>query len=168
VRVAKESVRVEMSKRPSVPQRSTLAAVLRDVLRRTASTLYSDRAALYVAQLTDPDGFSLAERVHAQVPGPDPEVLLDRARARLLRVPFMPGAAPVETLARILETLGADAGTAALRAWAVREAHASGAVPVVFVQDGSAVVTTLAALEEMDVTEVGEVTGWFQGGRAEA
>lgn len=168
MRVAKESVRADMSKRPSVPQRSTLAAVLRDVLRRTASTLYSDRAALYVAQLTDPDGFALAERVHAQVPGPDPEVLLARSRARQLREPFMPGAAPVETLARILEKLGSNAGTASLRAWAVREAHANGAIPVVFVQEGGALVTTLAALEEAEVMEAEEVTGWFQGGRAEA
>ena len=140
-----------MSKRSRAPRRSTLAALLRDVLGRTASTLYSDRAALYVVQLTDPEGFALALRVHAQIDGPDPAVLLERAHARELRAPFMPGAAPVETLARILETLGADAENAALRAWAVREAFASGEVPVVFVQDGGATVTTLGAIETQDL-----------------
>ena len=157
-----------MSKRSRAPRRSTLAALLRDVLGRTASTLYSDRAALYVVQLDDPDGFALALRVHAQIPGPDPAVLLDRAHARAVRVPFMPGAAPVETLARILETIGADAENAALRAWAVREAHASGAVPVVFVQDGGATVTTLGAIEEMDTAQAEDLGGWFRPSRMEA
>ncbi len=140
-----------MSQRSRAPKRSTLAALLREVLGRTASTLYSDRAALYVVQLTDPQGFALALRIHAQIAGPDPAVLLDRAHARALRVPFMPGAAPVETLARILETLGADPENAALRAWAVREAFASGEVPVVLVQDGGATVTTLGAIEAQDL-----------------
>ena len=157
-----------MSKRSRGPKRSTLAALLREVLGRTASTLYSDRAALYVVQLDDPEGFALALRVHAQIPGPDPAVRLERAHARALRVPFMPGAAPVETLARILEKLGADAGNAALRAWAVREAFASGEVPVVFVQDGGATVTTLGALEETDTAQAEDLGGWFQPNRMEA
>jgi len=151
-----------MSQRSRAPKRSTLAALLREVLGRTASTLYGDRAALYVVQLTDPEGFALALRIHAQIAGPDPAVLLDRAHARALRVPFMPGAAPVETLARIVETLGADAETAALRAWAVREAHASGEVPVVFVQDGGATVTTLGAIEAQDLG------GWCRSSPMEA
>ena len=138
------------------------------MLGRTASTLYSDRAALYVVQLTDPEGFALALRVYAQIPGPDPAVLLERAHARALHTPFMPGAAPVETLARILETIGANASTAALRAWAVREAFASGAVPVVFVQDGGALVTTLGALEETDTAQAEDFGGWFRPGRMEA
>ncbi len=157
-----------MSKRSRGPKRSTLATLLREVLGRTASTLYSDRAALYVVQLTDPEGFALALRIHAQIPGPDPAVLLERAHARALRVPFMPGAAPVETLARILEKLGADAGNAALRAWAVREAFASGEVPVVFVHGGGATVTTLGALEETDTAQAEDLGGWFQPNRMEA
>ncbi len=157
-----------MSKRAKTPKRSTIGAVLRDVLNRTASTLYSDRAALYVVQLTDADGFALALRVYAQIPGPDPAVLRERTDARGLRAPFMPGAAPVETLARILETLGANARDAALRAWAVREAFAAGAVPVVFVQDGGAVVTTLGALEAADTNGAEDLGGWFRPGRMEA
>jgi hypothetical protein len=157
-----------MSKRSRAPRRSTLGALLRDVLRRTASTLYSDRAALYVVQLDDPDGFALALRVHAQIPGPDPAVLRDRAHAHELRAPFMPGAAPVETLARILATIGADAENAALRAWAVREAFAGGAIPVVVVQDGGAVVTTLGALEETDTAGPEDLGGWCRPGQMEA
>ncbi len=155
-------------RRRAEPQRSTLAAVLRDVLRRTTTTLYGDRAALYIVQLTDEEGFALAERVHAQIPGPDPAVLRERAQARSLQVPFMPGAAPVETLARILESLGEDPEAAAFRAWAVREAHASGAVPVVLLQESGAVVTTLSALEEMDEAESDDFGGWFQPRRLEA
>ena len=53
-------------RRRAEPQRSTLAAVLRDVLRRTTTTLYGDRAALYIVQLTDEEGFALAERRSSQ------------------------------------------------------------------------------------------------------
>lgn len=157
-----------MSKRPTGPRRSTLAAVLRDVLRRTTTTLYGDRAALYIVQLTDAEGFALAERVHAQIPGPDPAILRERAQARSLQAPFMPGAAPVETLARILEAIGEDPEAAAFRAWAVREAHATGAVPVVLLQEGGAVVTTLAALEEMEDAPSEDFGGWFQPRALEA
>ncbi len=142
--------------------------MLRDVLSRASTTPYGDRVALYVVQLTDPLAFALAERLHAQIPGPDPAVVRDRARAHLLRVPFMPGAAPVETLARILETLGPDRRTAALRAWAVREAHASGAVPVVILQQEGALITTLAALDEENASDLADVPGWFRPGPMDA
>ncbi len=93
-----------MSKLVRSPRRSTLADLLREVLGRAAGTPYGDRAALYVVQLTDADGLALALRVHAQIPGPDPAVLLGRALARSIRVPLMPGAAPVETVAVTAET----------------------------------------------------------------
>ncbi len=118
------------------------------MLDRAAWTLYADRAALYVVQLTDPDGFALALRVHAQIPGPDPAVLRERAQREGVPKPHMVGSAPVELLARILEGLDPDGADGALRAWTVRAMFEEGAVPVVLVEDGVAVVTTLAAIEE--------------------
>lgn len=165
-----------MSKLVRSPRRSTLADLLRDVLGRAAGTLYGDRAALYVVQLTDADGLALALRVHAQIPGPDPAVLLGRALARSIRVPLMPGAAPVETVARILETIGGDVGNARRRAHAVREAYAAGGVPVVFLDVSGAVVTTLEAIEgagraRCDGAEPSgaeDLGGWFRSCRMEA
>lgn len=165
-----------MSKLVRSPRRSTLADLLRDVLGRAAGTLYGDRAALYVVQLTDADGLALALRVHAQIPGPDPAVLLGRALARSIRVPLMPGAAPVETVARILETIGADVGNARRRAHAVREAYAAGAVPVVLLDASGGVVTTLEAIEgagraRCDGAEPSgaeNLGGWFRSCRMEA
>lgn len=165
-----------MSKRARSPRRSTVADLLREVLGRAAGTPYGDRAALYVVQLTDADGLALALRVHAQIPGPDPAVLLGRALARSIRAPLMPGAAPVETVAHILETIGADAGNARLRALAVREAHAAGAVPVVFLDASGAVVTTLEAIERAgrarcdgaDASGAEDLGGWFRSCRMEA
>ncbi len=165
-----------MSKLVRSPRRSTLADLLRDVLGRAAGTLYGDRAALYVVQLTDADGLALALRVHAQIPGPDPAVLLGRALARSIRVPLMPGAAPVETVARILETIGGDVGNARRRAHAVREAYAAGGVPVVFLDVSGAVVTTLEAIEgagraRCDGAEPSgaeNLGGWFRSCRMEA
>lgn len=153
-----------MSRAPSgTPRRGRLASVLRDFLSRASHTLYGDRAALYMVQLTDPDGLALALRIHAQIRGPDPVVLRERALAREISEPFMPGTAPVETLARILETSGPDAGSSRLRAWAVREAFADGAVPLVILHHGQVLVTTLGELEEPAVErDVEELGGWFR------
>jgi hypothetical protein len=123
-----------------------LATVLRDVLDRAAWTAYADRVALYVVQLTDEHGFALALRVHAQIPGPDPALLRERAQQAGIDKPHMAGSAPVEMLARILEGLDADHVEGAFRAWTVRTMFEGGAVPVVLIEDGAAVVTTLAEI----------------------
>jgi hypothetical protein len=131
-------------------QVATLATVLRDVLDRAACTAYADRAALYVVQLTDEDGFALALHIHEKIPGPDPAVLRERAQQAGIEKPHMSGSAPVEMVARILEGLTPAGGDGRLRAWMVRASFEGGGVPVVLIEDGAAVVTTLAALEAPD------------------
>jgi hypothetical protein len=139
-----------------------LATLLRELLARAAWTAYADRAALYVVQLTDPHGFALALRVHAKLAGPDPAVLRERAQGEAIARPHMTGSAPVELLARILEGLDPESGEGALRAWTMRAMFEGGAVPVVLVEDGATVVTTLAAIEEPEGSAAAELGsgGW--------
>ena len=131
-----------------------LGAVLRDVLGRAACTAYADRIALYVVQLTDEDGFTLALRIHEKIPGPDPAVMRERAQRAGVAKPHMSGSAPVEMVARLLEALAPAGPNGVLRAWMVRAAFAEGAVPVVLIEDGAAVVTTLAAIEASEGEEL--------------
>lgn len=138
---------------------AALATLLRDVLGRAGWTAYADRAALYVVQLTDAHGFALALHVHAKIAGPDPAVLRERAQGEGIERPHMAGSAPVELLARILEGLDPESGEGALRGWTVRALFERGAVPVVLVEDGAAVVTTLAAIEEPESGAAAELWG---------
>jgi hypothetical protein len=71
-------------------------------------------------------------------------VLRGRALERGLRAPLMVGAAPVETVARIVETLPDIAsGEGRIAAQLVREIHMRAGVPVLVVDEGSAAASTL-------------------------
>lgn len=158
-------------KRPRASCTATLDDLLRVTLRAARATVFADRVALYIAALTDPAGFALAAAVRARIDGADPDVLLERALAAGVRAPLMIGAAPVEMLARIVETLpdlnrGERRGAAQL----LRGIHARASVPVLIVDDGSAAASALEMPEAPD-EENDDRTGrwgWERPGVAEA
>ena len=133
-----------MSERRRRSVTTTLGAMLQDVFHRASTTVYADRTALYVVELTSRDGFKLAEMVYAKLSGPDPAILRERAQRDGILKPHAVGSAPVEMLARMLEALGPTEAEGTLRAWTMREMFNRGAVPVVMVEEGGAVLSTLA------------------------
>lgn len=126
---------------------ASVAALLLDAHRRAGSAAHPRSVALYLVRLTELAGLALAVAVHDVAGGPDPALLRDRAERAGVARPVMAAAAPVETLARVLEGLAwlGDADRRLL-AWAVRDVHRGGGVPVVVVLDGMAIVTSLSEL----------------------
>jgi hypothetical protein len=141
------------------PQRATLGDLLRATLVCAQATVFGDRVALYLVQLTDAAGFALAAAIHAKIDGPDPAVLRARALERDVRAPLMAGAAPVEMLARIVEALP-DVGHQERRSAVqlIRAIHKRGAVPVLVVDEGSAAASPLETWTESN--GVAGLWGW--------
>jgi len=121
---------------------------------RVHTTLLGDRVALYVVDLEDPGAFARACAVHATVPGPDSAVPLQRTLARGVPRPIAVGAAPVETLARVVlsytDVIALDASLS-IR-WIARDVAIDGLTGA----DGCALDDVLIVHAEMDPPG-----GWF-------
>ncbi len=115
---------------------TTLDLLLQDVLASTAYTVYSDRAALYIVELTDVRGFALAEKVREKVAGPDPAILRQRALAEGVQQPRMLGSAPLDVLSSVAESLAQTPEEGAFRVYMMREIFEGGAVPVIVAEHG--------------------------------
>ncbi len=150
-----------MSEKRRKSYTTTLGMILCDVLARSAYTAYSDRAALYVVELTNNEGFALAEQVRAKVAGPDPAILRERAQKEGVRRPRMVGSAPLELLATLVESLAATPDEGEFRGWFIREIFARGAVPVLLVEEGGVVVCTLAEVVAGESSGAPDIpSGW--------
>lgn len=122
-----------------------LHVLLQETLAQASTGLFADRIALYLLALVDPVALQIAREVHRSVGGPDPAEMLARTRDCGLSNPLVWGAAPVETLARAVESLRAsDEGVLRTVAAQIRGQHRAGEVPVLRIAEEWMIVSSLA------------------------